>query len=296
VSVYLAARGVKLIGPPDQSDQAEQIIFIHIARLQQAVNFLRLDEASSAHLALGAAPEQVVYRSQNQLARQALSVELQTRPHFALHHAHAPNVEFLAQFYQLVEDHRVLVQVRVSVDVREAESRRGEPFELRPHLAAKFASRGGAEIVMNAGAERAGREITIRIGDVRDFGVGQCGAALNQRQVKSDGEGRIRSRQLDGVRGGALVDHQTAARQDTFAMRQDDRAVDGLGIAEIVAADDQRNHVMIGDLGVIETCFHRRFIHDFDGGATVSTARGKSRSVMPGANAAIRRLISSLEF
>src|SRR5262249_44040306 len=89
--------------------------------------------------------------------------------------------------------------------------------------------------------ERAGREITIRIGDVRDFGVGQCGAALNQRQVKSDGEGGIRSRQLDGVGCGALVDHQAATRQDAFAMRQDDRAVDGFGIAEIVAVDDKRD-------------------------------------------------------
>src|SRR5215510_7552933 len=69
VSVYLATRGVKLIGPPDQSDQAEQIVFIHIARLQQAINFLRLGEASSAQPALGAAPEQVVDRSQDQLAR-----------------------------------------------------------------------------------------------------------------------------------------------------------------------------------------------------------------------------------
>jgi hypothetical protein len=44
---------------------------------------------------------------------------------------------------------------------------------------------------------------------------------------------------------------------------------------------------MIDDLRVIETCFHRRFIHDFDGGATVSTARVRSRSVMPAANAAV---------
>src|SRR5262245_66484952 len=98
----------------------------------------------------------------------------------------------------------MLVQVRVAVDVREAEARRGEPFELRPHLAAKFASRGWAEIVMNSRAERAGREIAIRAGDVRDFVVGQCGAAQNQRQVKTGREGGNGYRQPEGVRGGAV--------------------------------------------------------------------------------------------
>jgi hypothetical protein len=44
---------------------------------------------------------------------------------------------------------------------------------------------------------------------------------------------------------------------------------------------------VIDDLRMIETCFHRRFIHDFDGGATVSTARVRSRSAPPEANAAI---------
>src|SRR5262245_66630117 len=79
VSVYLAARGVKLIGPPDQTDQAEQIIFNHIARLQQAVNFMWLGEASSAQPALGGAPEQVVDRSQDQLAPPMLSLAIRTQ-------------------------------------------------------------------------------------------------------------------------------------------------------------------------------------------------------------------------
>ena len=74
VSVYFAARGVKLTGPPDQSDQ--QIIFIHIARLQQAIDFLRPDEASPAQPAFAPAPEQIIDRSQEQLARQIFSAEL----------------------------------------------------------------------------------------------------------------------------------------------------------------------------------------------------------------------------
>src|SRR5262249_39454354 len=43
-----------------------------------------------------------------------------------------------------------------------------------------------------------------------------------------------------GMAGGAFVDHQAATRQDAFTVRLDDRAVDGFGIAEIVAIDDKR--------------------------------------------------------
>src|SRR5262245_32227904 len=57
--------------------------------------------------------------------------------------------------------------------------------------------------------------------------------------MQSDREVRIRFRQLDGVTGRALVDHQAAACQHTFAMGLDDRAVDRFGIAEIVAVDNQ---------------------------------------------------------
>ena len=72
---------------------------------------------------------------------------------------------------------------------------------------------------------------------MRDFRVGQCGATENQSQMKPNSESGIQSRQLDGLSGGALIDHQAAAREYTFTMRQDDGSVHRFRIPKIVTGD-----------------------------------------------------------
>src|SRR6185436_19879983 len=65
-------------------------------------------------------------------------------------------------------------------------------------------------------------------------------ASEHEHQVQADSECGVRFSQLNCLRDGALVDHQTGAGQHAFAVRLNDGAVDRFGITEVIAVDDER--------------------------------------------------------
>src|SRR5262249_38193787 len=96
-------------------------------------------------------------------------------------------------------------------------------------------------IVLNSGAKRTVREITMRIRDMRDFRMWQRRTPEHQDQMETDGKTWIRQGQLDRLIKSNFINHKTCAGQDSFAMGSDDCAVDRFGITEIIAIDGQWN-------------------------------------------------------
>ena len=84
-----------------------------------------------------------------------------------------------------------------------------------------------------------GPEAAVRADQRRQVGRRRDRRPLGQIQVQAQAERRLGRRQAQGRAGGRAIHEQGGARQQPLRVAPDDRLIDRIGVAEIVAVDDQ---------------------------------------------------------
>src|SRR5262249_25036629 len=125
------------------------------------------------------------------------------------------------------------------VHVRQGNPRFPEPLELRADLPSELPPRRGLELIGKAYSDRTRGKAPVGSDAMRYFAGRQHRTAIDDDQMKTDGEARMGAGQFDGLVARFPSHHEARGGQNTALVSLDDRAVDAAREPEVIPRDDQ---------------------------------------------------------
>lgn len=170
---------------------------------------------------------------------QATACNPKMYPRPSCNNSDALNIELFAKREQHPENDRMHVEMIVAVHMRKAKTGCRETLKLRAYLRGQLATCMTAEEVVETGEKGASRKAPLTVNEMGNIRRWQGRFTEDKREVKSDREARVCSRDLNRFSGCRFVDHETRARQHAAEVRFKDGPVDRTGVSKIITVDDQ---------------------------------------------------------
>ena len=130
----------------------------------------------------------------------------------------------------------------MGVDVIEGQAGLTKGLKLRPDLGLRLATRQGAAVDLDAGAQEIAREAAIAADELRHLLRRQRRPTVHEHEMKSDAEPGQFARALHSIGSGRCRYHEAGGSQDAAAMPNLHRLIDRESQTEIIGGDDQPLH------------------------------------------------------
>src|ERR1044071_3687899 len=131
------------------------------------------------------------------------------------------------------------VQVEMSVYMIHRQTGLGDPLKLLVNFSSQLLAQSATKEVARAYSERALVKFTDPVHQAGNFFLGQSGVAAKECQVKANGESGMFASQCNGLGKTGLVDHETCAGKNAFAVGTYHGLIYGGGTSKIIGVDYQ---------------------------------------------------------